>query len=148
MTDTTITAELWIRLTEALGLPVEVDPETAVVALEDLVTAPTDAATVAAAAGLSTLSAAEVEALRKGAEQSRVLAAAAARRDITDKVMAAARRGAITTADQKHWIAVLEVDPSKATVLASIRDQFAVPLSEIGHAGEGASGDAGADWLR
>lgn len=126
-----LTDELWKRLSEALGLPEDADAETLVATVEDLVTKPEPKPEeIAAAAGLDP---ATVSQLRYDAEQGRVLAAAARKREVTDVVQAALSKGKITAARRSHWITMIEADPAMADTLASIPDQFAVPLTEIGH---------------
>lgn len=150
-TDTTLTADLWARLTEALGMAADANPETVVVAVEELTIAPGSENAVAAAAVLASAGRSALDQLRADAEQGRVLAAAARKRDITDKVEIAFRRGAITVPDKKHWTALIEADPTKADVLASLPNEFAVNLSEkgygMGNEGEDDIVDA-APWFR
>lgn len=133
MSDVTLPEALWTRLTEALGMAADANPETVVVAVEELTIAPGSENAVAAAAVLASAGRGALEQLRADAEQGRVLAAAMHKRDIGDKVSAAVQRGAITPADKPHWLAVLEVDPSKADVLASLPNEFAVNLTEKGY---------------
>ncbi|MDV8065544.1 hypothetical protein R4P64_03400 [Rhodococcus sp. IEGM 1366] len=134
MTDTAVTEDLWTRILEALALPAEADVETVVAALEDLVTTPpADPKAVAAAAGLTALDPAVVAQLQSDAQQGRVLAAAARKREVTDQVDAALRRGAITPARRQHWIDNIEADPVMASTLAKIPNEFAIALTPIGH---------------
>jgi len=134
MADITVTEEQWKHILEALGLPADADVDTAVAALEDLVTTPpADPEAVAAAAGLTALAPSVVAQLRADAEQGRVLAAAAKERDIKDLVDASFRRGAITPARREHWMTMIKADPTMADTLAKIPDHFAVPLVELGH---------------
>lgn len=135
-----LTDDLWKRLAEALGLTTDADAETLVLTVEDVVTAPEPKPEdIAAAAGLDP---ATLTQLRHDAEQGRVLAAAARRREITDKVSTAVRRGAIAPARVQHWTTAIESDPTMADTLASLPDQFAVPLASIGH-----SDDPGGDLV-
>lgn len=150
MSDVTLPEALWTRLTEALGMAADANPETVVVAVEELTIAPGSENAVAAAAVLASAGRDALDQLRADAEQGRVLASAMRKRDVEDKVSAAARRGAITPADKKHWTALIEADPTKADVLASLPDEFAVPLTEIGH-GQGGEDDGiteTAPWFR
>lgn len=124
------TAELWTRLLEALALPADTDLETAVTAVEDLVTTPT-----AASAGLTALDPGTLAHLRRDAEQGRQLAAAAAARDRTTLVAAAVRDGRIPVGRSDHWLTVLTVDPGMHTVLAGMPPGL-IPVSEIGWEGQ------------
>lgn len=131
MPDTTVPETTWAALLESLGLPVDADPETVLATVEDLVTTPEPTAKeVAAAAGLDETALAQ---LRHDAEQGRVIAAAARKRDVAEKVTAAVSRGAITPSRREHWITAIEADPLMADTLASLPDELAVPLTEIGH---------------
>lgn len=152
MTDTTVTEELWTRVLEALALPADADVETVVAALEDLVTTPpADPKAVAAAAGLTALDPAVVEQLKADAEQGRTIAAAAAKRDVDEKVRNAVRRGKIPPSGIKHWTTLIVNDPSMADTLASIADNT-LPVMEIGHSNEDVLDDKdlikAAPWFR
>ena len=149
MTDTTVAEALWTRVLEALALPADADVETVVAALEDLVTTPpADPKAVAAAAGLTALDPAVVEQLKADAEQGRTIAAAAAKREVTEKVAAAVRRGAITPARSQHWIELISADPVMASTLEKLPNELAVPMAEAGH-GQGAEELVEtAEWFR
>ena len=135
-----LTDDLWKRLAEALGLTTDADAETLVLTVEDVVTAPApQPEDIAAAAGLDPAARTQP---RPAAEQGRVLAAAARRRETADKVSTAVRRGAIAPSRVGHWTTLIEADPTQADTLASLPDQFAVPLSSIGH-----SDDPGGDLV-
>lgn len=142
-----LTSELWNRLTEALGLPEPADDETVVSTVEDLVTKPEPKPEdIAAAAGLDP---ATLTQLRSDAEQGRVLAAAARKREVTDVVHAAAQAGKITASRIPHWVTMIEADPAMADTLASIPNEFAVPLTAIGHGLEAEREVAEqAEWFR
>ena len=137
MADTILSEELWKRLTEALGLPEDADAETAVAAVEDLVTTPpADPAAVAAAAaqaGLTTLDADTLAQLQADAERGRTLAAATKKREIAAKVDAAIAKGKITPARRQHWLTMIEADETMADTLAAMPDELVVPLTEVGH---------------
>lgn len=134
------TPEQITRLLEALGLTADVtDPETVVLAVEDLATAPTDAASVAAKTGGLVIDPAVYETLKAEAERGRTVAAAAATREREQAVNAAVSKGAIPPARKQHWMTVLEADPTMAKVLASM--PTVIPLTEIGHADPGLGGD-------
>lgn len=143
----TLTDEQLTAATEALGLDADADGDAIVAAIEELATAPEGEPAPAPTPGAQ--NSAEMEQLRADAQQGRILAAEARKREVTDKVSAALRRGAITTARKQHWINVIEADPAMADALAKLPDNFAVPLTEIGHGVE--SGDQlveRADWFR
>ena len=153
MTETTVSAELWKTLTEALGLPEDADAETVVAAVEDVVTTPdldpAKAATVAAAAGLTMVDPDSLAALQRDAKRGRELIVEAARRDVETDVDKAIQRGAITPARKKHWVTLCAADPEMRKTLAAMPSDMAVPMTEVGH---GQSGDEGiverADWFR
>lgn len=130
-------------LLEALGLPAETaDPALVVETAKDLAAqaAGMDAAkpsTVAAAArkaGLELIDAAALDALKHDAQEGRKIAAAAARQKIEATVDDAVSKGKITMARKKHWQALIEADPGMADVLASVPNETAVPMTELGHA--------------
>ncbi|WP_369815635.1 hypothetical protein [Mycobacterium sp. 852002-40037_SCH5390672] len=52
-------------------------------------------------------------------------------------------KGKITAARKKHWQMLIEADPGMAEVLASVPNETAVPMTELGHSLEPV--DAGAD---
>ncbi|MFG1785689.1 hypothetical protein ACGFIU_24920 [Rhodococcus oryzae] len=143
MADTTVPEALWARLLEALGLAADTDPETVIVAVEELTLAPGSENAVAAAAVLASAGRDALDQLRADAEQGRAIAAAAKKREVTDKVHASIHRGAIPPARKQHWIDLIEADPTMADTLASIPDDT-IPLREIGH---GVDPDAGGDDL-
>jgi hypothetical protein len=125
-----------------LGLPEDTDDLSLILdTVRDAVTEPDadDAApsAVAAAAkkhGLDVVDHDTHEALKRDAAEGRRLKAAAKQADVEAKVDAAVDRGAITASRRKHWISLLSADPGMETVLASIPNETAVPLSEIGYA--------------
>lgn len=135
MPDTTVTDTLWTRLLEALALPADTDPETVVLAVEDLVTTPTPKAVAASPAGTVQVDPDTLATLRRDAEQGRLIAAAAVQRERTQLVEAAVLAGRITPARRVHWQTALAADPAAATTLASLPAGL-VPLTEIGHAGD------------
>lgn len=139
-------------LLDDLGLPTDTtDVETVLAAVADLAAreAGLDAAkpsTVAAAArkaGLEVVDAPTLASLKHDAQEGRKLAAAAARQKIEAAVDEAVSKGRITAARKKHWVTLIEADPGMADVLASVPNETAVPMSEVGHSLEPA--DAGAD---
>ncbi|OZF44272.1 MULTISPECIES: phage protease [Nocardiaceae] len=126
------TPEQITRLLEAVGLTTDVtDAETVVLAVEDLATAPVDAAAVAAKTGGLVIDPTVYETLRSEAERGRAVAAAAATREREQAVNAAVSKGAIPPARKAHWMTVLEADPTMAKVLASMPN--VIPLDELGH---------------
>lgn len=139
MPETVVSEELWRALTEALGLPEDADAETAVAAVEDLVTTPPAdpkaVAAAAAAAGLTTLDADTLAQLRADAERGRTIAAAARKREIAAKVDDAITKGKITPPRRQHWITMIEADETMADTLASMPNELVVPLTEMGYAG-------------
>ncbi|RFZ34976.1 Mu-like prophage I protein [Mycobacterium marinum] len=128
-------------LLDALGLPADTtDIDTALATVKDAVTASTaenaQPSAVAAAArrvGLELIDADTITALRRDANEGRQIKAAAARQKIEDTVADAISKGKITPARRKHWLNLIEADPGMAEVLASVPDETAVPLTEIGH---------------
>lgn len=131
-TETTLSAELWGRLTESLGLAADTAAETVVVAVEELTIAPGSENAVAAAAVLASAGRNALDQLKADAEQGRVLAAAARKRDITDLLTDSMRRGKIPPSREKHWFNLIEADPTMADTLASIPDNT-IPMKEIGY---------------
>jgi hypothetical protein len=65
--------------------------------------------------------------------EGRKLAAAAAHQKIEASVDDAIRKVKITPARRKHWINLIGADPGMADVLASVPNETAVPLTEVGH---------------
>lgn len=129
-------------LLQALGLPNDSnDLELAVQTAADLASqvADTDMAkpsTVAAAArrsGMEVLDKDTAAALRRDAQEGRRIAAAAAHAKVEAAVDDAVNKGKITAARRKHWVTLIENDPDTANVLASIPNELAVPMSELGH---------------
>jgi hypothetical protein len=132
-------------LLQALGLPDDTDDTDLVVqTAADLASqvADTDMAkpsTVAAAArrnGMELIDNDTVAALRRDAQEGRRIAAAAAKARVEATVDDAVDKGKITAARRKKWVELIEADPEMANVLASTPNEFAVPLSEVGHQAE------------
>lgn len=126
----TLTDEQETAIREALGLTENDDADAIVTAVEELATAPEEEPTPTP----GTQNSAEMAQLRADAQQGRILAAAERKREVTDKVSAALRRGAITPARKQHWVNLIEADPAMADTLAKLPNNFAVPLEEIGYA--------------
>ncbi|MDT5185810.1 MAG: hypothetical protein QOI29_3968 [Mycobacterium sp.] len=129
-------------LLDALGLPPDTgDAQLVLDTAADLAaqTAAIDnekPSTIAAAAkkaGLEVIDAADADALRRDAAEGRRIVAAAARAKVEAAVEDAINKGKITTARRKHWVTLIEADPGMADVLASVQDETAVSLSEVGH---------------
>lgn len=154
--DDTQTADL---LT-ALGLPADTtDPDLVVETVKDLAVQvadldPAKPSTVAAAAkraGMELLDKDTAEALRHDAAEGRKMIAAATQQRIEASVEDAIRKGKITPARRKHWVNLIAADPGMADVLASVPNETAAPMSELGH---GQNPEPGADlaepavWFR
>ncbi|KZS70655.1 hypothetical protein A4G26_25435 [Mycobacterium kansasii] len=129
------------ELLGALGLPANTtDIDTTLATVKDAVTASTaesaQPSAVAAAArrvGLELIDADTISALRRDAAEGRQLKAAAARKKIEDTVNDAISKGKITVARRQHWVNLISADPAMAEVLASVPDETAVSLTEIGY---------------
>lgn len=143
-------------LLDALGLPADTtDIDIALATVKDAVTASTaetaQPSAVAAAArrvGLELIDADTLTALRRDANEGRQIKAAAARKKVEDTVSDAISKGKITAARRQHWLNLIEADPGMAEVLASVPDETAVPLTEIGHGRGDEATDAAADaWF-
>jgi hypothetical protein len=72
-------------------------------------------------------------ALRRDATEGRQIKAAAERKAVEDSVSDAIAKGKITFARGKHWVSLITADPGMAEVLASVPNETAVQLTEIGH---------------
>lgn len=129
-------------LLDALGLPADTaDAQLVVDTAVDLAAQaegvdPAKPSTVAAAAkrnGLEVIDKDTADALRRDAQEGRKIAAAAARAKVEASVDDAINKGKVTPGRRKHWLTLIEADPGMADVLASIPNETAVPLAEIGH---------------
>lgn len=127
-------------LLDTLGLPADTTDTTLILAtVKDAITttpqaaAPSQIAAAAKKAGLEVLDTDTAAALRAEAAEGRQIKAAAARQKIEDTVTTAITKGKITAARRKHWVDLITADPAMADVLASVPDETAVPLTEIGH---------------
>lgn len=128
-------------LLEALGLPADTtDIDTTLATVRDAATASTaegaQPSAIAAAArrnGLEVLDGDTIAALRRDAAEGRQLKAAAARKRVEDAVDEAVSKGKITLARRKHWVDLITADPGMGEVLASVPNETAVPLTEVGH---------------
>lgn len=129
-------------LLELLGLPADTDdPQLVLDTIADLAAQvaeidPAKPSTVAAAAkraGLEVLDNDTAAALRREAQEGRQIKAAAERQKIEASVGDAIDKGKITPGRRKHWIDLITADPGMADVLASVPNETAVPMTEIGH---------------
>lgn len=98
--------------------------------------APSAVAAAAKRHGLDIIDTDTRQALERDAAEGRRIAAAAAKAKVEATVDDAVNRGKITAARRKHWVSLIEADPGMEAVLASVPDQTAVPLSEMGHAAD------------
>lgn len=144
------------KLLELLGLPGDtMDVDTILATVEDAVKQageqkPSDVAASAKRLGLEVLDNDTIEALRRDAAEGRQIKAAAEAQRIAAAVGTAISKGKITVARREHWVKLITHDPAMADVLASVPDETAVPLTEIGH-GVDSEGPQGADadaWFR
>lgn len=129
-------------LLDMLGLPADTtDPELVLATVADLAAqaaaasdpAPSAVAAAAARVGLSVVDADTLAALRRDADEGRQAVAAATRRGIEEQVDRAIAAGRITPGRRAHWVTLIGADPGMADVLASVPDETAAPLREIGH---------------
>ncbi|BDY26615.1 hypothetical protein [Mycolicibacterium mageritense] len=153
------TPEQIAAMLEALGLPpgttdAQLVVDTAVdLAAQAEALDPAKPSTVAAAAarnGMEVLDKDTADALRRDAQEGRRIAAAAARAEVEASVDDAIGKGKIAPSRRKHWVDLIAADPGMADVLASVPNETAVPLAEIGHAVDevAASGDpAESGWF-
>jgi hypothetical protein len=117
---------------------------------EKIAAKPSAIAAAAKRVGLEVIDADTVTALRHDAAEGRQLKAAAERQRVEDVVSNAIAKGKITAGRRKHWVDLIAADPGMGEVLASVPDETAVPLSEIGHSvgEESANGAAATEWFR
>lgn len=151
------TPEQIAALLEALGLPADnTDPDLVVATAQDLAAQvealdPAKPSTVAAAAarnGMEVLDKDTADALRRDAQEGRRIAAAAARAKVEASVDDAIGKGKIAPSRRKHWVDLITADPGMADVLASVPNETAVPLVEVGHAADKVTGEpAESGWF-
>lgn len=144
-------------LLELLGLPADTDDiDTVLATVKDAVTASTDEgakpSAVAAAAkrvGMELLDSDTAATLRHDAAEGRKIAAAAAAAKIEASVSDAVSKGKITPARRRHWVNLITADPGMAEVLASVPNETAVPLTEMGHGvdSDGRPGEQQESWF-
>ncbi|QUD82090.1 hypothetical protein J8M97_20500 [Gordonia polyisoprenivorans] len=146
----TLTEEQTAKLFELLGLPPDTDPtdiDAILAVIADLVKQATEApdgdtskpSAVAAAAkrlGLEAIDVDTLTALRTDAAEGRRIKAAAAKAKVEGQVDDAIKTGKIAASRRGHWVTLIQADPGMADVLASIPNETAVPLTEVGHAKE------------
>lgn len=138
-------------LLASLGLPDGTDDVTLILAtVGDAVTAadpdadqpdasdakPSDIAAAAAKHGMEVHDKATVESWRRDAAEGRRIAAAARKAEVERVVDEAVDRGKILASRREHWKTLIENDPPMAQTLASIADETAVPLTEVGHSAD------------
>lgn len=155
----TFTDEQTTRLLELIGAPADTsDVEAILAVIDDLAkqaveagddAKPSEVAAAAKRLGLEAIDADTLTALRNDAAEGRQIKAAAAKAKIEGQVDDAIQHGKITVGRRKHWVDLIAADPGMADVLASVPNETAVPLSEIGH-GQGADGEPieEAAWFR
>lgn len=97
---------------------------------------PSDIAAAAAKHGMEVMDTATAESWRRDAAEGRRIAAAARRAEVERTVDDAINRGAIMASRRDHWRTLIENDPPMAQTLASIADETAVPLTEVGHSAD------------
>lgn len=149
------------KLIELLGLPDDTNvvpegakPDEAMVAIADTILEvvadlaknerdskgekkPSEIAAAAGRLGMTVIDTDSLTKLHADADEGRQIKAAAARAKVESNVDDAIRHGKITPARRDHWVNLITADPGMADVLASVPNETAVPLNEIGHsAGE------------
>lgn len=155
----TFTDEQATALLEALGLPADTtDAQLVVDTTVDLAAQaqavdPAKPSTVAAAAkrnGMEVLDKETAAALRRDAAEGRRLTAAAVLAKVEASVDDAINKGKITPGRRGHWVTLIQADPGMAEVLASVPNETAVPMTELGHSSDPITntGDgAAAEWF-
>lgn len=143
------TPEQIAALLDALGLPADTTDTGLVVATaQDLAAQaaginaekPSTIAAAARKAGLEVVDTDTLTALKADAAEGLRVAAAAAKARVEAAVDDAVDRGKITPGRRKHWVELITADPGMADVLASVPDETAVPLAEVGHAADKSTG--------
>ncbi|TDK88658.1 hypothetical protein [Mycolicibacterium mucogenicum] len=152
----TFTDEQATALLEALGLPADTtDAQLVVDTTVDLAAQAqaVDSAkpsTVAAAAkrnGMEVLDKETAAALRRDAAEGRRLTAAAVLAKVEASVDDAINKGKITPGRRGHWVTLIQADPGMAEVLASVPNETAVPMTELGHSSDADTSDGAAEWF-
>lgn len=134
------TPEQSAYILELLGLPGDTTDAALILdTVEDLAKQAADAqkpSEVAAAAkrqGFDLIDTDTLTTLRAEAAEVREIKVEAARQKVEAAVNDAIEKGKITPARKKHWISLITADPAMTEVLASVPNETAVPLTEIGH---------------
>ena len=152
------TDEQAAALLEALGLPAETtDAQLVIDTTKDLASQaeavdPAKPSTVAAAAkrnGMEVLDKETAAALRRDAAEGRRLTAAAVLAKVEASVDDAINKGKITPGRRGHWVTLIQADPGMAEVLASVPNETAVPITELGHSSDpiAKTGDDAPEWF-
>lgn len=81
-------------------------------------------------------------ALRHDAQEGRKIAAAAKAQKIEAAVDEAVTKGKITAARKQHWVTLCTHDEKMLEILASVPNETAVPMTELGHSIEPVDADA------
>jgi hypothetical protein len=154
----TFTDDQPAALLDMLGLPADTtDVDTVLATIQDCATdeqsegdmaKPSAVAAAAKRIGFEVIEAASLELLRRGATEGRQLKAAVERQDIETTVDEVIRKGKIAASRRKHWVSLIGADPGMAEVLASVPDETAMPMTEIGHGVANEDGLAeSAEWF-
>lgn len=157
----TFTDDQTNQLFELLGLPADTDPadvDAILAVIDDLAkqaavagdndTKPSAVAAAAKRIGMEVVDSDTLAALRTEAAEGRQVKAAAAKAKIDGQVADAIRAGKITPARRDHWVTLITADPGMGDVLASVPDETAVPLTEVGHASDSDNLTDAATWFR
>ncbi|WP_167107278.1 phage protease [Mycobacterium sp. DL592] len=146
----TLTDDQAASLLDMLGLPPDTtDVDTILATVQDLASdeqsegdmaKPSAVAAAAKRIGFDVIETASLESLRRDATEGRQIKAAAEHAKIESTVDDAVRKGKITAARRKHWVALIGADPGMADVLASVPDETAVPLTAVGYGVDSESG--------
>lgn len=156
----TFTDDQTSQLFELLGLPADTDPadvDAILAVIDDLAkqaavgdndTKPSAVAAAAKRIGLEVVDSDTLAALRTEATEGRQVKAAATKARIDGQVADAIRAGKITPARRDHWVTLITADPAMADVLASVPDETAVPINEVGHASDSDNLTDAATWFR
>ena len=150
----TLTDDQAAALLDALGLPADTTDAQLVDTAKDLAAQaealdPAKPSTVAAAAkrnGLEVIDKDTAQVLRRDAAEGRRIKAAAEFAKVEASVDDAISKGKITPSRRGHWVTLIQADPGMAEVLASVPNETAVPMTELGHSLEPAD-SAEAGWF-
>ena len=142
----TFTKDQTAQLFELLGIPADTDTsdvDAILAVIENLASEavddtakPSAGAAAAKRLGLEAVDTDTLSTLRADAAEGRRLTAAAAKQQVETKVDDAIRKGKIAASRRGHWVNLISADPGMADVLASVPDETAVPMTEVGHATE------------